>query len=237
MKNLEKIICELDKHTKKFLPPLINTVIDEYGKQPFLILIACLLSLRAKDVMTIHVVRDLFNRLATRPDSKLAVSHTQSLSVTPTVTPQDLLQIKLPELEKIIFRTGFYKNKAKILREVSKTLIEKFGGQVPSSYEELISIKGVGPKTANLVLGMAFEVPAICVDTHVHRISNRLGIIKTKTAEQTLLALEKILPRERWVLWNKLLVIWGQNVCLPRGPKCVTCAINKYCLKVGVKRF
>lgn len=238
MKNLEKIICELDKHTKKFSPPLINTVIDEYGKQPFLILIACLLSLRAKDIMTIHVVRDLFDRMTPRPDSKVGIANksektTQVLPIH--VLPQDILQIKQPELEKIIFRTGFYKNKAKVLREVSKTLIEKFGGQVPRSYEELISIKGVGPKTANLVLGMAFDVPAICVDTHVHRISNRLGIIKTKTAEQTLVELEKVLPRQRWVLWNKLLVIWGQNICLPRVPKCETCAINKYCLKVGVK--
>jgi endonuclease-3 len=240
VKNLEKIIFELDKHTKKFSPPLINTVIDEYGKQPFLILIACLLSLRTKDVMTIHVVRDLFNRVAPRPDLKAGRANksekaTQGLPIL--VLPQDILQIKLSELEKIIFRTGFYKNKAKVLREVCNTLIEKFGGQVPSSYEELISINGVGPKTANLVLGMAFDVPAICVDTHVHRISNRLGIIKTKTAEQTLIALEKVLPRNRWILWNKLLVIWGQNVCLPRAPKCAICAINKYCAKVGVKRF
>ena len=97
--------------------------------------------------------------------------------------------------------------------------LNKFNGHVPKSYEELISIKGVGPKTANLVLGMAFGVPAICVDTHVHRISNRLGIIKTKTAEQTLLALEEF-PRKYWIKWNKLLVMWGQNICLPRGPKC-----------------
>ena len=220
MKSVIKIICELEKCTKKFTPPLIDTVIDAYGKEPFLILIACLLSLRAKDVMTIHVVRDLFRRAKT--------------SSTP-VGPQDILKIKLPELEKILFRTGFYKNKAKVLHEVSKVIIEKFGGHVPNSYDELISINGVGPKTANLVLGMAFDVPAICVDTHVHRISNRLGIIKTKTAEQTLLALEKVVPRKNWILWNKLLVIWGQNICLPRAPKCTTCAINKYCARVGVK--
>ena len=214
------------KCTPKFTPPLIDQVIDEYGKNPFLILIACLLSLRAKDVMTIHVVRDLFGKAAKSPSKKVD-----------GVSPQDILKIKLPDLEKIIFRTGFYKNKAKVLHEVSKVIIEKFGGHVPNSYDELISINGVGPKTANLVLGMAFDVPAICVDTHVYRISNRLGIIDTKPAEQTGLALEKVIPREDWILWNKLLVIWGQNVCLPRGPKCATCAINKYCAKVGVKRF
>ncbi len=247
MKNLEKIICELDKQAKKFSPSLINTVIDEYGKQPFLILIACLLSLRAKDITTIHVVRDLFDRMTKIPlpnvpePSKVTVLQQNAIMPqkigTYFASPQDILQIKQPELEKIIFRTGFYKNKAKVLREVSKALIEKFGGQVPKTYKELISIKGIGPKTANLILGMAFDVPAICVDTHVHRISNRLGIIKTKTAEQTLIALEKVLPRYRWILWNKLLVIWGQNVCLPRVPKCEICAINKYCLKLGVKRF
>jgi len=240
VKNLEKIIYELEKHTKNFTPPLIDTVIDEYGKQPFLILIACLLSLRAKDVITIHVVRDLFRRVAIPPalkaDNARAFKAATSRAHALMVTPQAILKIKQSELEKIIFRTGFYKNKAKALREVSKTIIEKFGGQVPNSYEELMSIKGVGPKTANLVLGMAFDIPAICVDTHVHRISNRLGIIKTKTAEQTLLALEKILPRKNWVLWNKLLVMWGQNVCLPRVPKCAICAINKYCAKIGVKK-
>lgn len=216
MKNVMKIICVLEKCTKKFTPPLIDQVIDEYGKEPFLILIACLLSPRAKDSMTIHVVRDLFKRAR---------------------TPQAILKIKLPELEKIIFRTGFYKNKAKATRDACKIIIEKFDGNVPNSYDELISMPGIGPKIANLVLGMAFDIPAICVDTHVHRISNRLGIIKTKTAEQTLLALEKVVPRKYWILWNKLLVVWGQNVCLPRNPKCPTCAINKYCLRVGVKRF
>ena len=229
MKNVIKIILELEKCTPKFTPPLIDTVIDEYGKEPFMILVACLLSLRAKDVMTIHVVRDLFTRAKTS-------SGLRAKSSLASVVPQDILKIKLPELERIIYRTGFYKNKAKVLHEVSKVIIEKFGGKVPNSYDELIAINGVGPKTANLVLGMAFDVPAICVDTHVHRISNRLGIIKTKTAEQTLLALEKVVPRRYWTLWNKLLVIWGQNICLPRGPKCATCAINKYCARVGVKR-
>jgi endonuclease III len=230
VKKLDEIISELCKHTKKFTPPLIDTVIDEYGKQPLLILIACLLSLRSKDVVTVHVVRDLFDRAA-----KFLLPK-ETLSSKVIITPQVILQIKLSELEKIIFRTGFYRNKAKVIREVCTTLNEQFAGKVPSSYEELISIKGVGPKTANLVLGMAFDVPAICVDTHVHRIPNRLGIIKTKTAEQTLLALKKILPRKHWILWNNLLVMWGQNVCLPRTPKCASCAINKYCKKLRVRR-
>jgi endonuclease-3 len=214
MKKIKEMIFELKRSASAFTPPLIDQVMQEYGKDPFLILIACLLSLRAKDVLTIHVVRDLLKY---------------------AVTPQDMLKISRAKLEKIVFRSGFYKNKARAIHEVSKAIIEKFGGKVPSTYQELISINGVGPKTANLVLGMAFDKPAICVDTHVHRISNRLGIIKTKTAEQTELALEAILPKNYWTLWNKLLVMWGQNVCLPRGPKCGICAINKYCDKIGVK--
>ncbi len=214
MQKVLRIISILEKSTKRFTPPLINQLIDEFGKDPFIILIGCLLSLRAKDVMTIHVCRELFKKAR---------------------SPQDLLLIKRSELEKIIFKTGFYKNKAKVLHEVSKTIIDKFAGKVPNSYDELISIKGVGPKTANLVLGMAFDAPAICVDTHVHRISNRLGVVKTTTAEKTLNALEKVVPKNKWVIWNKLLVIWGQNICLPRGPKCGKCAISKLCDKVGVR--
>jgi endonuclease-3 len=221
MENIKEIIHELKRSTNAsgpngFAPPLIDQVIEEYGKDPFLILIACLLSLRAKDVMTIHVVRDLFKH---------------------ATTPQAMLKISRANLEKIVFRSGFYKNKARAIHEVSKAIIDRFGGKVPSTYQELISINGVGPKTANLVLGMAFDKPAICVDTHVHRICNRLGIIKTKTAEQTQLALETILPKKYWTLWNKLLVMWGQNICLPRGPKCGICAINKYCEKIGVKKL
>jgi endonuclease-3 len=214
MQKVLKIINILEKSTKRFTSPLINQLIDEFGKDPFIILIGCLLSLRAKDVMTVHVCRDLFKRAK---------------------TPQEILLIKRPELEKIIFKAGFYKNKAKVLHDVSRTILDKFSGKVPNSYEKLISIKGVGPKTANLVLGMAFDIPAICVDIHVHRISNRLGVVKTTTAEQTLKALEKAIPKNKWIIWNKLLVMWGQNICLPRGPRCGICAINKLCDKVGVK--
>lgn len=214
MKNILKIINILEKNTCEFTVPLIDQIIDEFGKDPFLILIGCLLSLRAKDVMTIHVCRDLFKRAR---------------------TPQKMVQIKRHDLEKIVFRTGFYKNKAKVVHDVSNVVLNEFSGKVPSSYEELILIKGVGPKTANLVLGMAFGIPAICVDTHVHRISNRFGIIKTSTAEQTELELEKVIPKNKWIIWNKLLVMWGQNICLPRSPKCNQCAINKLCDKVGIK--
>ena len=197
------------------MQPLINCIIDEFGKSPYLILIGCLLSLRARDATTIHVCRELFSRVK---------------------TPQELLALPLSELKRIIFKTGFYQNKAQVLREVSHVILERFNGKVPATYDQLISIKGIGPKTANLVLGMAFDVPSICVDTHVHRISNRLGLITTETVEQTEQELKKILPKKDWVVWNKLLVIWGQNICTPLSPKCSQCAISHLCKKVGVTK-
>ena len=213
--SIDNIIKLLTPQTKKFVQPLINIIIDEYSKDPYLILIACLLSLRAKDLMTIHVCRDLFAQ---------------------ALTPQELLRLPVPELEKIVFRTGFYKTKARVLREVSAALIDRFDGKVPQTYEALISIKGVGPKTANLVLGLAFDQAAICVDTHVHRISNRLGLITTKTPEQTEEALKKVLPKKYWTVWNKQLVMWGQNVCVPISPKCSQCVLNKMCKRIGVTK-
>ena len=220
MRQVSEIIKLLRVHTKKFQQPLIDIIIQEYEgnalrqKKPFLILIGCLLSLRSKDIVTIHVCRNLF---------ELAQ------------TPQELLAIEIDDLEKIIYKVGFYKNKAKVLHEVSRTLIEKHNGRVPDTEEELLKIKGIGRKTANLVLGLAFGKPAICVDTHVHRISNRLGLVNEaqpptpKTPAETERALKKLLPKKHWIEWNRLLVIWGQNICLPRGPKCDSCALKNLC--------
>lgn len=213
--DIDKLICTLKKNITHFTPPLIDLIVAECGHDPFLILIACLLSLRAKDTTTIHVCRVLFSRVR---------------------TPQELLALDRQELEAIIFKTGFYKNKAEVLQGVSATLLERFAGIVPGTYEELISIKGVGPKTANLVLGAGFNVPAICVDTHVHRISNRLGLIKTATVEETEQVLKKILPKKDWIVWNNVLVVWGQNICAPISPKCSQCAIAGQCKRVGVQK-
>lgn len=184
------MVKALQKATKKMQQPLVNEIIKEFGKDPFLILISCLLSLRSRDTGTLPVCRVLFARAK---------------------TPQEILSIPIPELERIIYSVNFYKTKAKTLHEVSRIIIKDFKGKVPCSEKELLSIKGVGPKTANLVLGLAFDIPAICVDVHVHRLSNLLGLIKTKTVEQTEEALKKILPKKYWIEWNRLLVIWGQN--------------------------
>ena len=209
------IIRKLREATKGYTPTLSEIIIAEYGKDPFLILISCLLSLRARDLVTIHVSRDLF---------------------ACATTPREILSLPLPELEKIIFRIGFYKQKARGLHAACRFLLTHFNGNVPRTEEELLRIPGVGRKTANLVLGLAYDIPAICVDIHVHRISNRLGLVTTKTPEETEEALKKIIPKENWIEWNKLLVLWGQNVCTPLSPFCSKCVIYDECKRVGVTR-
>ncbi len=207
------LVSTLRKSVKKFQKPLIDLVVEDFGHDPYLILIACLLSLRAKDLTTVHVCRELF---------------------TVITTPQQMVACDRAELERIVFRTGFYKNKARVLHEVSQILLDRHSGLVPQTREELLAIPGVGPKTANLVLGMAFGIPSICVDTHVHRISNRLGLIATKTVEESEQALQKVFPQELWIEYNNLLVMWGQNVCVPISPKCSGCALRPLCKRVGV---
>lgn len=211
----KKIINILTAQTKNFSPTVIDFIIKKYGKNPFLILIAGLLSVRAKDIVTIEVCKTLF---------KIAK------------TPNQILDIPQNKLEKIIYKIGFYKNKAKVLHKVCGKTLSEFKGKVPQKEEDLLKLPGVGRKVANLVLSMAYDIPSVCVDVHVHRISNRLGLIKTKTVEETEIELKKILPQKYWSLWNNLLVKWGQNICTPISPWCGKCAIRKFCKRVGVKK-
>ncbi len=205
---LDSIISLLTKETKKYTPPLINLLIQRYGKDSFLILIATLLSLRSRDLVTWIVVQELFEAVK---------------------TAEELVAMPRVQLEKIIFKTGFYRQKAATLQHVSAQIIERFQGQVPADKALLSSITGIGPKTANLVMGTAFDIPAVCVDVHVHRISNRLGLIETKTVEETEEALEQVIPKKIWIEWNKWLVVWGQNICLPRRPRCGICPLRSLC--------
>ncbi len=215
MNYISDIVQTLRHATKKFSVPLADAIIVEYGKDPYLILISCLLSLRAKDAMTIHVCRKLF-------------AHAR--------TPQQMVALSRAELEKLVYQSGFYKNKARALHNVSVEIIENYGGKVPRSKDALLAMKGVGPKTANLVVALAFGQPEICVDTHVHRISNRLGLVHTKKVEDTEEALRMMLPKKYWIEWNKLLVMWGQNVCTPQSPWCSRCAVRQWCKRVGVTK-
>jgi len=185
------------------------------NSSPFEILISCLLSLRTRDEITDVVSRDLF---------KIAN------------TPRKILKLPMAKLKKIIFKTGHFNKKAETLKSVSRELIKKFNGKIPRSYDELISIKGVGPKTANIVLAFAFGKLVLPIDIHCHRIPNRLGWIKTKTPEETEIELMKILPKKYWKDFNSAFVQFGRETCLPVSPKCSECPVNKYCKKVGIKR-
>ena len=179
-------------------------------KNPYLVLIACILSLRTNDKTTYP---------ATLRMLELAK------------TPKDMKQVKIEDLAQAIYPVGFYENKAKQIIELSKTIDEELDGKVPDEIDELVKFRGVGRKTANLVLSLGFNKPAICVDVHVHRIFNRLGYIKTKTPEETEFALRKKLPEKYWIDINTLLVTHGQNVCKPIKPKCAECPISSYCAK------
>jgi len=210
----EQIVKVLKRATEGMIEPSVTQIVTQFGKNPFLILISCLLSLRTKDTVSLPASRRLFEIAK---------------------TPEQILKLPIEKIEKIIYPVGFYRKKAINLHEVSQNLIKNFGGKVPSNEKELLSIKGVGRKTANLVLGEGFGIPAICVDTHVHRISNRLGLVKTTSVEETERELKEVLPKKYWLEVNRLLVKWGQNICVPISPFCSKCAISDLCNKVGVK--
>jgi endonuclease III len=209
------IVELLRKATAGMTPPASTSIVDEYGRNPFLILISCLLSLRTKDTVSLPASRRIFEKAR---------------------TPQALAQITPSVIEKIIYPVGFYRTKAKLLPNISKELLERFDGHVPQTEQELLSLKGVGRKTANLVLAEGFGIPAICVDTHVHRIANRLGIVRTTTPEKTEFALKELLPSEYWREINQLLVMWGQNICVPISPFCSQCALVNVCPKIGISQ-
>ncbi len=183
----------------------------ENVKDPYLVLICCILSLRTNDKTTIK---------ATRRMLELARS------------PKEMINVDVEELAQAIYPVGFYKNKASQIIELSKELIEKYNSKVPSSIEELTKFKGVGRKTANLVLAKGFNLPAICVDVHVHRITNRMGWVKTKTPDETEMKLREILPKKYWIDFNTLLVTHGQNICKSQKPCCSKCSISMYCKKL-----
>jgi endonuclease-3 len=151
-------------------------------------------------------------------------------------SPEGMIKLPLTRLQKIIYPVGFYRNKAKAILGLSHKIIEDFHGFVPDTIDELLSFKGVGRKTANLVLGLGFGIPAICVDTHVHRISNRLGWVKTRSPEDTEKELEKILPKRLWIDLNTILVAFGQNLCVPISPFCSACSVSSFCKKIGVNK-
>lgn len=185
------------------------TMLEELGNYtPFQMLVMTLLSSRTKDLTTIPIVKRLFAKYP---------------------KPEDLVKMDVKELEEWLYGIGFYKVKARNVKKLSQIILEKYKGTVPDTFEELISLPGVGRKTANCVLAYTFKKPAIAVDTHVHRVSNRLGWVKTKNPEETEEALKKIVPKDLWIEVNRLFVGHGQTICVPINPKCNICPIRKYC--------
>ncbi len=212
-RTMGRVIARLRAKVLEWNPTALAEVADQTRRDPFQILIACLLSLRTKDETTGPAAERLF-ALACTPDA--------------------MLQLTPRQIERAIFPVGFYRTKARVIRGVCRDLLARFGGKVPDDLEALLTLKGVGRKTANLVVTVGFDKPGICVDTHVHRISNRLGFVRTKTPEQTELALRRKLPRRHWIELNDLLVGFGQNICQPISPRCSICPVRRLCRRVGV---
>ena len=213
-KNIHKIIKILKAEYKKLKTPFV-TIDSERKREPFRVLISTIISLRTKDNTTAEASRKLF---------KLANN------------PEEMLSLKITQIEKAIYPAGFYRVKARTIKDLCKTLVNKYYGKVPDDIDELLGLKGVGRKTANLVITLGYNKPGICVDTHVHRIFNRLGYVKTKNPDSTEMELRKKLPDKYWIEINSILVAYGQNICKPIGPRCDICKIGSLCEKVGVER-
>jgi endonuclease-3 len=195
--------------------PSVNTVAEHYSRSPWAVLASTIISLRTKDDVTLAASQRLLEKAA---------------------GPAELSALKEKQIEKLIYPAGFYRNKAASLKKTAAILLERHGGKVPSSMEELLALPGVGRKTANLVLNEAFDLDAICVDIHVHRISNRCGWLASKNPEETEMTLREILPKKFWKRINRLLVLYGQKLCRPVSPFCSRCVIGKYCSRRDVAR-
>ncbi len=209
----DKIVTTLQRVYRDDLPSV--TKVAKEKRDPFLVLIGCILSLRTKDEVT-DAAMERLTRKAT--------------------TPGEILSLPVQELATTIYPVGFYRTKAKTIQEICRTILEKYDGKVPHTMDELLSFKGVGRKTANIVITEGFNRPGIAVDTHVHRISNRLGAVHTRNPNETEDALRKALPRTYWKRYNMLLVTHGKRTCTPLSPFCSRCPIYAFCRRVGVTR-
>ena len=209
--DIHEVVRILKREIRRWPVPALG----KYVETPFTVLISCVLSLRTQDKTTLAASDRLF-AIAT--------------------TPEAMLDIPIKRIEKAIYPVSFYRTKARTIHEICKQLLSRFGGSVPSDLEVLLSLPGVGRKTANIVVTLGFQKAGIAVDTHVHRISNRLGYVRTRTPEKTEMALRRKLPVRYWIVFNDLLVAYGQNLCKPISPHCSTCSLAIYCNRVGVKK-
>jgi endonuclease III len=205
----------LRREVPQWQEPVVGVVARTSDRDPFRILISCLLSLRTKDKTTSEASARLF-----------ALAH----------TPAGLLRLSQPTIKRAIYPVGFYRMKAKAIHAICRRLLDVFDGKVPESIDELVTLSGVGRKTANLVVTVGYRKPGICVDIHVHRISNRWGYVRTRTPDETEKALRAKLPKRYWITFNDLLVPYGQNICQPVSPLCSRCKLIEMCDRVGVIR-
>lgn len=213
-RNIGAVLRKVAKQNEAYTEPSVSLVARQHTS-PYHVLIATLISLRTKDEVTAPAATRLF-----------AKAH----------TPETMLRLSEATIAKTIYPAGFYKTKAKTIRKVSQILVAQYGGLVPDEIDELVKLPGVGRKTANLVLTDGYKKPAVCVDTHVHRISNRWGYVETRTPDETELVLRAQLPKKYWIHYNYQLVTFGQTRCKPISPHCSDCPLRKECPKNGVLR-
>ena len=213
--DIHKVMKLLEAEMRQFGLPPVSAMAEEAIVDPFKILISTIISARTKDEVTGPATERLF---------ALAGS------------PEKMSRLSEERIEKAIFPAGFYHTKAKAIRKASKELVERYASRVPDTIEELLTLPGVGRKTANLVVTLAHNKAGICVDTHVHRITNRWGYVKTKTPHETEQALRAKLPKKHWIAINTILVVHGQNICKPVSPFCSRCPVSEYCARTGVTK-
>lgn len=212
--DIAEIVQILEKELGDWELPIV-TALAEGNKGPFPILISTVLSSRTKDEVTALAAGRLFSLAA---------------------APSAMLELSEEEIMEAIYPVGFYRTKARAILQICRDLIARFDSHVPDTIDQLLTLKGVGRKTANLVVALGFNKEGLCVDTHVHRISNRLGYVRTKTPEETEYALRDKLPKQYWMRYNTLLVAFGRHVCFPISPFCGRCPVAGYCDRVNVKR-
>ena len=208
--DIHQVVRILKRETRRWPVPALA----KYLETPFTVLISCILSLRTQDRTTLAASDRLF---------------------ADATTPGSMLAIPVRKIERAIYPVSFYRTKARTIHAICEQLLSRYDGEVPSDLDELLALPGVGRKTANIVVTLGFEKPGIAVDTHVHRISNRLGYVRTRSPEKTEMSLRRKLPPRYWIVFNDLLVAYGQNLCKPVSPHCSTCKIATYCKRVGVK--
>jgi len=213
--DITAVMRALRREVARLKTPYVTEVAATEARSPFHVLVSCIISLRTKDDVTRAASERLF---------------------VAAPTPEALSSLPVPEIERAIYPAGFYRTKAATLSDIARELVERHSSRVPETIEGLVAMKGVGRKTANLVVTMGYGLPGICVDTHVHRITNRWGYVDTKTPEKTETALREKLPKRYWIPINDLLVAYGQNVCTPLSPHCTTCALAPWCSRCGVER-